>query len=197
MRKPAETDHPVHDLVRERWSPYWFTGAPIPAADLRSVLEAARWAPSSYNEQPWTYLVAARSDEVEFPRMLSCLIEGNQGWAESAAVLMLGVTGLHRGNGDPNRAAQHDLGLASATLSFEAGARGIAVHQMSGILPDRIRELYAIPDTHLPLTALALGYPAPLADAPERLRERHDRPRLRNPQSSFVYTGTWGRPASL
>src|SRR5439155_25807905 len=116
----AATDHPVHELIATRWSPYAFADRPIPREVLLSLFEAARWAPSSYNEQPWSYLVATKDDPEEFARLLSCLVEGNQAWAGAAPVLALGCTNLNFArNGQPNAAAQHDLGLSSANLVLE------------------------------------------------------------------------------
>ena len=123
--KQAGPDHPIHDLLARRWSPYGFADRPVPAADLRSLFEAARWAASSYNEQPWTYIVATKEDPEEFARLLSCLVEGNQAWAQAAPVLALGCTSLvFKKNGKPNAAAIHDLGLAAGNLCAEATARG-------------------------------------------------------------------------
>ena len=134
-------------------------------------------APSSYNEQPWHYIIARRQDEEPFSRLLSCLNEGNRLWARSASVLALGVTALKlKRNNQPNRSALHDLGLASATLLFEATARGLCVHQMIGILPDRARELYAVPPDYEILTGLAIGYPAGPEALPEQLREKRSCP---------------------
>src|SRR5262245_29146922 len=124
----ATTDHPVHELIAARWSPYAFSDRPVARADLLSLFEAARWAASSYNEQPWSYLVATREDPEEFARALSCLVEGNQAWAKAAPVLALACTSLKFArDGRPNAAAIHDLGLASANLVLEATARGLAV----------------------------------------------------------------------
>src|SRR5438309_679557 len=134
MTRRAATDHPVHELIAERWSPYAFADRPVSKDDLLSLFEAARWAPSSYNEQPWGYLVATRDDPEGFARLLSCLVEGNQVWAKAAPVLALGCTRLtFARNGQPNAAALHDLGLAAGNLCLEATARGLAVHQMIGI----------------------------------------------------------------
>src|SRR5437763_3225156 len=171
MNYRAATDHPVHDLIAARWSPYAFAERPVAKADLLSLFEAARWAPSSYNEQPWSYLVATRDEPEEFGRLLSCLVEGNQVWAKAAPVLALGCTSLHFvRTGKPNAAAVHDLGLASASLLLEATARGLVVHQMIGIQPDRARELYQIPEGVQPLTGLAIGYPGAPAALPVDLR---------------------------
>src|SRR5476651_199385 len=92
--KQAAPDFPIHKLLAERWSPYGFTDQPVADADLSSLFEAARWAPSSYNEQPWTYFVATRKTPAEFERLLSCLVAGNQAWAKTAPVLVLGVVSL-------------------------------------------------------------------------------------------------------
>jgi nitroreductase len=196
--KTASPDHPIHALIAERWSPYAFADRPVPAAELRSLFEAARWAASSYNEQPWRYIVATRDDAAAFQRLLSCLVEANQGWAQAAPVLALGVVGLHFGrNGKPNRAAAHDLGLAVGNLSLEATARGLFVHQMIGILPDRARELDGIPEGFEALTALAIGYRGEVAELPEALRGRDTTPRQRRPLSEFVFGGEWESPAPL
>jgi nitroreductase len=196
MTLRATVDHPVHDLIAERWSPYAFADRPVPKADLLSLFEAARWAPSSYNEQPWSYLLATREDAEEFGRLLSCLVPGNQAWAKAAPVLALGCTSLQFvRDGRPNAAAVHDLGLASANLVLEATARGLAVHQMIGILPDRAREVYQIPVGVQPLTGLAIGYAGDPAAVPENLRARDAARRPRKPLASFVFGGRWGTPS--
>ena len=153
--KGARPDHPIHELLSKRWSPYAFADRDVSDDDLRSLFEAARWAASSYNEQPWSYIVATRSERAEFERLLSCLMEGNQAWACHVPVLALGITReAFTRNGKPNAAAQHDLGLASENLVSEATTRGLCVHQMIGIVPDRARELYGIPEDSRALTAI-------------------------------------------
>src|SRR5687768_11961615 len=134
--KLGTPDYPINDLLTKRWSPYAFSDRAVSETDLRSIFEGARWAASSYNEQPWSYIVALKSNPEEFERLLSCLVEGNQVWAKAAPVLAIGCTSLNFvKNGKPNAAAIHDLGIASCSLTFEATARGIYVHQMIGILP--------------------------------------------------------------
>jgi nitroreductase len=196
--KNAVADHPILKLLAERWSPYGFEDRPVPEADLRSLFEAARWAASSYNEQPWNYLVATREDAPEFERLLSCLVEANQAWAKAAPVLALGVVSLQFAkNKQDNRAAVHDLGLAAGNLSVEATARGLSVHQMIGILPDRAREIYQIPEHFEAWTAMAIGYKADPARLPDALKERDLAPRQRRPLGKFVFTGRWGQPSPL
>ncbi len=196
--KKAVTDHPILKLLAERWSPYGFKDRPVLYSDLRSLFEAARWAASSYNEQPWNYLLATKENPQEFERLLACLVEGNQAWAKTAPVLALGVVSLRFAkNQQDNRAAVHDLGLATANLVMEATSRDLAVHQMIGILPDKARELYQIPEHYEAWTALAIGYQADPAELPEALKARDLAPRQRKPLSEFVFTGKWGQSSPL
>lgn len=197
-QKQATPAHPIHELIASRWSPYAFSERGVSQDDLCSLFEAARWTASSYNEQPWSYLVATKAEPEAFAKLLSCLVEGNQGWAAAVPVLALGCTRLRFSrNGNPNAAALHDLGLASASLTFEATARDLAVHQMIGILPDKARELFAIPEGVQPVTGLAIGYAADPAELPEKLRERDLAQRSRKPLAEFVFGGAWGQAAKL
>jgi nitroreductase len=196
--KDAQLDHPIQPTLAERWSPCVFADRPVDTADLASLLEAARWAPSSYNEQPWRYLMARRSQGEPFERLLSCLVEPNQAWARHAAVLLVGVAMTRFARNDkPNPAAQHDLGLAAACLSAEATVRGLSVHQMIGILPDRVRELYALPDDAEPLTAIAIGHRGEPTPEQEAFAARDRIPRSRRSIAEFVFEGTWGESAKL
>ena len=189
----AVTDYPVHELIASRWSPYSFANRSVSDEDLRSIFEAARWASSSYNEQPWSFLVAKKEEADEFGRLLSCLVEANQKWAKSASVLALGISRLNSArNNEPNRAAIHDLGLAAANLVLEATARGLAVHQMIGIFPNKVRELYSVPEGYDPMTAIAMGYAGNPINLPEELRARDAARRPRKPLKEFVFGGKWG-----
>jgi nitroreductase len=194
----ASTDHPVHELLAARWSPYAFQDRPVPEADLCSLFEAARWAASSYNEQPWSYLVATKDNPDQFQQLLSCLVEFNQEWAKAAPVLALGIVSLRfAGNGQVNRAAVHDLGLAAGNLLVEATSRGIFVHQMLGILPEKARQIFAIPDGYEAWTGLAIGYRGDPTQLPDVLRERERKPRQRKLLHEFIFSGKWGNPAPL
>jgi len=194
--KQATPDHPIQELIAQRWSPYAFADRPVSEDDLRSLFEAARWAASSYNEQPWRFILATKASADEFERLLSCLVEGNQAWAKAAPVLALGCTSLYFArNNRPNAAAVHDLGLASASLTLEATARGLFVHQMIGILPNKARELYRIPEGVQPVTGLAIGYAAHPDTLPEKYRERDLAPRGRRPLAEFVFGGQWETPS--
>ena len=192
MSRQATTDFPVHELIARRWSPCGFSARPVLASDLCSLFEAARWAASSYNEQPWSYIVATRDNPDEFERMLSCLVETNRDWAAAAPVLVISVARLNFArNGRPNAAALHDLGLAAGNLSLEATARGLSVHQMIGISPETARELYEIPADAQAVTAMAIGYADDPENLSEALRKRDLAPRTRKPITSFVFSGRW------
>jgi nitroreductase len=196
MHKPAPSDFPVHELIRERWSPRAFADKPVPQDILRSIFEAARWAPSSNNEQPWSYVVASRNDKESFERMLSVLVEFNANWAKSAALLAIAVAHLtFAKNNAPNRNAQYDTGAATAMLSVEATAHGLAVHQMAGFDPEKARQVFGIPAGWEALAALAIGYPGNPASLPQPLKDREMAPRTRKPIAEFVMADHWGHTA--
>lgn len=183
---------PVQDFIANRWSPYAFDPRrEVAEQDLHSLFEAARWSMSSYNSQPWRYIVGVRGrGQDTWDRVFECLVEGNRRWAQHVPVLVLGLAEhLHPHNQKLNKAALHDLGAASAALTYEATARGIAVHQMVGIHTDRVRETFDLPETVEPLTALAIGYPADPGDAESALVERDERARERRAVEDFILHG--------
>lgn len=196
--KKALTDYPIHEFLAERWSPYAFQDRLVSEADLCSLFEAARWAASSYNEQPWSYIVATKENPDQFQQLLSCLVEANQFWAKDAPVLALGIVNLKfTRNQENNRAAIHDLGLATGNLVLEATVREICVHQMIGILPDVVRDLFHIPEGYEAWTAMAIGYQGDPMTLPDALKERDLMPRQRKPLNQFVFSGKWGNTAPL
>lgn len=195
MEKPAVTSAPVNEIIRRRWSPRAFAEKGVEPEVLRSLFEAARWAPSSNNEQPWSYLVATKEDVTNFAKMVSILVEFNAAWAQHVPVLGLSVAHLKFRDGKPNRVALHDVGSASAQLTFEANSRGLFVHQMAGFDAAKARQVLAIPEDWEPVAALALGYPGDPQSLPEKLRERELAPRSRKPLAEFVMTGSWGHTA--
>jgi len=194
MDKPATTTFPIHDLLSRRWSPRAFGSKPIDGATIRRLLEAARWAPSSYNEQPWAFLIGTKDQPAEYGKVLECFIEFNQGWAKAAPLVMLTVahTAFEK-NGKPNRHAFHDIGLAMANFTVQATSLGIEVHQMAGILPDKAKTVFGIPDGWEALTGVAVGYPGDPNSLDEQLKQRELEPRTRKPQEAFVFSGGWGQ----
>src|SRR5260221_6542786 len=198
MYKPAVTDVELHDLIRNRWSPRAFAEKVVAPDVLRSLFEAARWAPSSNNEQPWVYLGATKDDPENFAKMLVELVEFNASWANHCPVLALSVAHLKtQREGKPNRVALHDVGSATAQLTVEANARGLQVHQMAGFDAEKARQTFAIPADWEPVAAMAIGDPGNPDLLPEKLRDRELGPRTLKPLSEFVMTGGWGAGASL
>jgi nitroreductase len=198
MLKPAPTNFPVHDLIRNRWSPRAFSEKPVEDEVLASLFEAARWAPSSNNEQPWAYLVATKDDTENFAKKLSVLVDFNAGWAKGAPVLILAVSELNfHANGKPNRNAFYDTGAATALLSVEATARGLVVHQMAGFDAVKAKHVFEIPEGWEPIAAIALGYPGDPQSLPQGLRDREVAPRTRKPLTEFVMSGRWGHTSSV
>jgi len=191
--KRARAERPIQELLAARWSPYGFTDRAVAPETLAALFEAARWAPSSFNEQPWFFVVARREDPDDFARLLACLVEFNQSWAASAPVLAIcGVRRQYRDREGRNPAAEHDLGLATANLMVEATARGLRVHAMIGIEAGVAREQLEIPAGLDPLTAIAVGYPGTSTQLAEKLRARDRAPRERRPVEAFVYAGRYG-----
>lgn len=193
--KQAITEYDVLPLVANRWSPCVFDPRPVEREKLLTCLEAASWAASSYNEQPWRFIVAERSDEVAFARLLDCLIEANQTWARDAGVLLLTVVSRSFArNGTPNRMAEHDLGLAVGNFSIQATALGLYLHQMAGFNPAKARAECGIPEGYDPITAIALGYLGDPAKADSQRAARDQSGRSRKSLPEITFNGRWDRP---
>jgi nitroreductase len=195
MQKPAAVDAPIQDLLRHRWSPRAFADKLVPADVLRSLFEAARWAPSSGNAQPWVYFVGTKDDPENFAKMLGILLEGNAAWAKHAPVIALSLARVNRDDGKPNRSAFHDVGSATAQLTFEANSRGLWVHQMGGYSAEKAKQMLNLPADVEPVAAMAIGYPGDPESLPENMREREMAARTRKPTRDFVMSGTWGHTA--
>lgn len=185
----------IHELLRTRRSPYAFSSRPVPQDTLARLFEAARWAPSSFNGQPWSFIVATQDQRDDFERLVGCLAPPNAVWAQQAPILMLSVAKRRFDhNGSENRHAMHDVGQAVAGLTVQATAEGLAVHQMAGFSVEKAREALALPDEQDPVAMVAIGYPGDPEALPEELRAREKRDRQRRPASEFVFAGRWGEP---
>ena len=188
----ASVEHPIHALLAGRRSPYAFDPErEVSEADLAALFEAVRWTMSSYNAQPWRYIVGVKArDRDTWDKIHGVLVEGNQPWAVNAPVLAIGVV-EHKfeHNGKPNKAAAHDLGAASAMLTVEAAARGMVVHQMIGIEPDAAREVFDIEDSLEPFTALAIGYAGEAHHVDAAYADRDAKPRERKPLDHIITAG--------
>jgi nitroreductase len=198
MKKPAPSEFPIHQLIRDRWSPRAFSAKEISPETLRSLFEAARWAPSSFNEQPWAFIVATHTDHENFSKALRPLVEFNVNWAKHAYVLGFAVAELtFARNNTPNRNAHYDTGAAMAYLTTEATSHGLFVHQMAGFDPATAREVFAIPEGWEAIAAFTIGYPGDPASLPQPYRDGETAPRSRKPIREFVMSGKWGHTASF
>jgi nitroreductase len=189
MNASTATDPAIHEILRQRRSPYAFDPSrSISASDLRALFEAARWIMSSYNAQPWRYIVGTRDHSPDvWQKVFETLVDGNKPWARNAPVLALGIVEHNfEHNGKPNKAAVHDLGAASAGLTFEATARGLVVHQMIGIEPDKARQIFALPDSMEAFTGLAIGYRGEPSQVGEEYARRDARQRERKPLDKII-----------
>ncbi len=196
MHNPAKSEHPVHALIQNRWSPRAFSEKPIPGAALRSLFEAARWAPSSNNEQPWAFIVATKDEPEAFAKILSTLVEFNQSWAKQAPLIGIAVSKMEFArNQHPNRNAFYDTGAAMAYLTTEATARQLFVHQMAGFDPHKAIEVLHIPKGWEPIAAFVIGYAGDANTLSDVLRERELAARSRKSLADFVMSGKWGQAA--
>jgi len=195
VEKQADTAYPINELLQRRWSPRAFSDKMVETDKLRSLFEAARWAPSSNNEQPWSFIIATKDDENTYRRLFECLKEGNKKWAFRAPVLMLSVARLNfEDEGTPNRHAFHDTGMAVFSLVVQATALGLMVHQMAGFDVEKARTELKIPDGHEPVAMIAVGYPGDPDILPDRLKQRELLPRERKPIAEFVFSAEWRSP---
>jgi len=198
MEKPAESQHPIHELLQRRWSPRAFAERSIENEKMRSLFEAARWAPSSSNEQPWRFLAATKEQPVDYDRLLACLVEGNRKWAFRAPLLVMSVASLNfEDEAKPNRHAFHDTGLAAENLVLQAVALGLVAHQMAGFDIEKARRTCLIPPGYDPVAMIAVGYPGDSSLLPDYLREREMKPRDRKPAREFVFSSQWGQASPL
>jgi nitroreductase len=194
--KHAPVAEGVLPVMRERWSPRSCLDREVAPNDLMRVFEAARWAASSSNEQPWRFLMGERNS-VAHAKIASVLVDFNKGWAPAAPVLILGVANTKTHSGNPNPYALYDLGAAASYLTLQAVALGLAAHQMGGFDRDAARREFEIPEDYALGSVIALGYQGePAALTNDVLISREMAPRERKPLSEVVFSG-WDEPAKL
>ena len=199
VEKKAQTSVAIHDLMVRRWSPRAFdNNRPVSHEQIKSLLEAARWAPSCYGDEPWRYLLWDRKrDPAGWQKAFECLAGGNQIWVKNAPLLMASIAGSQFAhNGKPNRWAQHDTGASSMCLVLQAVALGLAVHQMGGFDADKLSEKFAIPAGYTPMAMIAVGYQADADILEGEIKERELAPRARKPLREKFFEGTWGVPVA-
>ncbi len=190
MEKPALTNLEIQPVIKNRWSPRSFSDKSVSEEQLLRILEAARWAPSSFNEQPWRFIVGIKGDKT-YEKLFSCLVEFNQIWASTAPVLVLAIGNKLSSKGADNSVYQYDVGQSMAYITLQAEAEGLKSHQMGGFSKEKARELFNIPEDFDPLVMSALGY----QDAPEKLKpdfaDMERQPRERKPMAELVFSETF------
>ncbi|MEZ4636437.1 MAG: nitroreductase family protein [Caldilineaceae bacterium] len=195
LEKQAAANYPLHDIVGGRWSPRHFSTEPVPMEKIGAMLEAARWAASSRNQQPWRFIVITSAQPELHARFAEVLMEGNRKWAQNAPVFILGIAKRNWDHNDqPNNYAWYDLGQAVSALALQGIADGVYIHQMGGFSKDAARAAFAIPEAYEPVVAIAAGYMGALDEAPDDIRERELSARSRKPLSELVHGGEWGTP---
>ncbi|MEQ8706773.1 MAG: nitroreductase family protein [Phaeodactylibacter sp.] len=186
--KTAQTESAVHPLIKKRWSPRAFAERPINDQDLAALFEAASWAASSYNEQPWQYLYAHRADEAGFNRLLSCILEGNRAWAQGASVLVLSLAQANLARtGKPNRHYFHDTGAANTNFLLQAADMDIYGHMMGGFDFQKTVAEFDLEEGLEPVCFMALGYLGDPEQLEEPLRSREQAPRSRKSVDTFTH----------
>ena len=185
----------IAKYIDERWSPRAFDSKPISKEILKEIFEASGRAASSFNEQPWRYIIGQKGSE-SYNKIFECMNEWNQSWAKTAPALAIGVIkNTFSRNNNPNHHAAHDLGAASAHLSMKAFERGVFVHQMAGISPDRAMEIFNIPDGYEVKTILAIGYEGDKNQLPEDLAKQENGPSERKDLKEIIFHENWSEAA--
>ncbi len=196
MYKSAENQYPIHNLLKERWSPRAFASQPVEEEKLLSLFEAARWSPSGGNSQPWHFIVVNQANRELHEKLVATMTGRNPLWTKNVPTLVVTVARMNPERPAANRFAYYDLGQAVAHLSVQAADLGLHVHQMAGYDAAKVRELLEIPDGYEPMTIVAIGYFGKVDDLPEELGLRDDEtaPRTRKPLTDFVFGERWNQP---
>ncbi|MDN5205366.1 nitroreductase family protein [Fulvivirgaceae bacterium BMA10] len=195
IEKEAITDFDVHELIKKRWSPRAFSTKPVDLIVIKELLEAARWSASSFNEQPWRFIVGIKDQNKAYEKILDALVEFNQLWAKNAPVLILACgSRKFEHNGKDNRHYAYDVGQAVASLAIQATDANLYLHQMAGFDPGKAQEALNIPNDYDPLTVIALGYKDSPDTLNDKLKEMELKERTRRPLSEICFGDTWNFP---
>lgn len=196
FQKNAHTQTPIIDALAQRWSGRAYdSDRPVERSKLLALFEAARWAPSCFGYQPWRLLIWDRSEEFQtWHRAFECLAESNRAWACHAPILMLACADTRFADDRPNRWCHYDTGAAVMSLSTQATALGLIVHQMGGFDATKIRSEFAIPEAFDCLAMITVGYQLPQNQIPEEFLERELAPRTRRDLAESFFEGAWGQP---
>ena len=194
--RPAQTSKPIHDLLARRWSPRAFDpNRPVTRDQLRTLLEAGRWAPSCNGDEPWRYLIWDKArDPQGWQKAYDCLNENNKKWVKNVTLLMMSCAGsAFEATGKPNRWTQHDTGAASVSMALQAVAMGLVIPQMGGWDAEKARAAFAIPPEYTPMAMIAVGYQASPDILDDETKAKELRPRGRKPLAERFFEGGWGK----
>lgn len=197
IKKPALTQVEIHELIANRWSGRTYDAAQVVSrAQIVALLEAARWAPSCFGDQPWRFVVVDKNtDQQAWQLAFACLASSNQTWTRNAPVLILVCADTRfNHNQQENRWAQYDTGAAAENLCLQASSMGLVAHQMGGFNSDQARESFAIPVQYTLMSMISIGYAANIADLDSEVLAREVAVRSRRPLGDLFYVNAWGKP---
>ncbi len=197
MQKPAITSVPIQENIANRWSGRAYdANKQVSHEHIITLLEAARWAPSCFGDQPWRFIVWDKNtDEKAWQRAFDCLAPSNQSWVKDAPVLMLVCAGtLFWHNQQPNRWGQYDTGAAAENLCLQTSSMGLMAHQMGGFNAEQAREKFEIPAQYTPMAMISIGYPADISSVTGEALAREMAERKRKPLGELFFSGAWDQP---
>jgi nitroreductase len=197
MQKPAITQVPIDPILANRWSGRAYDASKsVSKEQITALLEAARWAPSCFGDQPWRFVVwDKQTDNKSWQKAFDCLAPANQAWVKDTSVLMLVCADtLFNHNQKPNRWGQYDTGAAAENICLQASSMGLMAHQMGGFDSDKAREAFAIPEQYIPMAMLCVGYAADINTVTGDALDRETAARSRRPLSELFFDGSWGNP---
>lgn len=196
MDKEAKTNVDIHPILKKRWSPLAFADKPVEKEKIQRMFEAARWAPSNNNLQPWRFIIAFKGDET-YNKILTTLIDSNEIWASTAPALVCIIGKKVNHKGDPNKIYPFDLGHAAAQMAFQATADGFNVRQCVGFIPRKAFEVLGLPDLYAAVSVMAIGYPGDPEVLPSPLKKLAKAERVRNDIADVVYAVKFGQKANI
>jgi nitroreductase len=200
MTRTARTAVPLHPLLAERWSPRAFDPTPLSDEDVAALLEAARWAPSAMNHQPWRFLVGRQDHDgtdATYKGIYDALAGGNQQWASSSPLLVAALVRTTEEDGSPRAIAPYELGLAVSQLTVQAHALGLHVHQMAGFDAEQLRATFGVPASYTPVVVLSVGRQGNVESLPAWAAERETAPRERLDLAEIAYADEFGLPLAV
>ncbi len=194
--RPAPADHAINPIIADRWSARAIDPRPVDRALILSMLEAARWAPSCFGDEPWRFLLWDRERQPErWELAMNTLVSGNQQWARNAPILILVLADSQfTRNEKPNRWGQYDAGAAAENLHLQGVANGLVVHQMGGFDANGIQRAFGIPDRFSAMSMIAVGHPGVVDGSAQDRKDQDSAPRTRQPLSERVFEGAWNEP---